>query len=154
AMRLAPFKVPSRVLFVEELPRGPTGKLQRIGLAERLSLMAPELAQPVTHTGLVAPRTLIEELLAGLGAQVLNLERGGRHDNFFQAGGDSLLATQLLARVRDALHVEPPLLAFFETPTVAGLAKSIEAVSQAESGLPALCPVPRDGALPLSYDQQ
>jgi amino acid adenylation domain-containing protein len=154
ATRLADFKVPHQVLIVEEIPKGPTGKLQRIGLAEKLWLAAPEQAQPVTPIGFVAPRTSVEKLLAGVWAQVLDLARVGIHDDFFQVGGDSLLATQLLSRVRDVMHVDVPWLTFFETPTVAGIAKSIATVSQAELGLPTLGSVPRDGALPLSYGQQ
>ena len=107
-------------------------------------------------TGTAAPRTPIEEVLAGLWAQVLGLDYVGIDDNFFQLGGDSILATQLISRVREAMHVEVSFRSFFETPTVAGMAKSIETASQTISGLqvPPLQPVPRDGPLPLSFAQQ
>ena len=106
--------------------------------------------------GYTAPRTPVEEVLAELWAQVLDVERVGIHDDFFQLGGDSLLATQLLSRVREIMHVEVSFLSFFETPTVAEMAKSIEAASRTAPALqaPPLQPVPRDGALPLSYAQQ
>ena len=154
ATRLADFKVPRQVLIVEEIPKSPTGKLQRLGLAARLGLGAPAPVQPGTPTSCVAPRTAVEELLAGLWTQVLDVERVGSEDDFFQVGGDSLLATQLLSRVRDAMHVEVPWLAFFDAPTVAGMARHIETVSTAAPDLPPLRSVPRNGALPLSYGQQ
>jgi acyl-CoA synthetase (AMP-forming)/AMP-acid ligase II len=156
ATRLAAFKVPRQVLIVDDLPKGLTGKLQRIGLAERLGLKAPDQAQVAMQTGFTAPRTPIEEVLAELWAQVLNVKHVGIHDDFFQLRGDSLLATQLLTRVREVMHVEVPFISFFDTPTVAEMAKSIETASRTTPVLqvPPLQPVPRDGALPLSYAQQ
>jgi acyl-CoA synthetase (AMP-forming)/AMP-acid ligase II len=86
ATRLAVFKVPRWVLIVEQIPKGPTGKLQRMGLAERLGLTAPDQAQPIMQTGFTAPGTPLEEMLAGLWAQVFELERVGIHDDFFHLG--------------------------------------------------------------------
>jgi amino acid adenylation domain-containing protein len=154
--RLATFKVPSQVLVVDDIPKGPTGKLQRLGLAQKFGLTASErvLSEPGAHV--VAPRSPMEEVLAGLWAQVLDVERVGVHDNFFQLGGDSILATQLISRVREGIHVEVSFLSFFEAPTVAGMASSIEAATRVAPELlvPPLHPVPRPGPLPLSYAQQ
>ena len=154
--RLAAFKVPQQVYIVEDLPKSPTGKLQRLGLAEKLGLAAPSCAQSTMYRGTTAPRTPLEELLAGLWAQVLDIERVGIHDNFFQLGGDSILATQLVSRIWEALHVELSLHSFFETSSVAGMAKSVEAARQVMPSLkvPPLQPMPMDGPLPLSYAQQ
>ena len=124
--RLAAFKVPRRVLIVESLPQGPTGKLQRLGLAEKLGLTTAAQAQLVTHTGDTAPRTPVEEVLAGIWTQVLNLKRVSIYDDFFQLGGDSLLATQMISRVRDAFRVGLLLRSLFETPTIAMLAEHVE----------------------------
>jgi amino acid adenylation domain-containing protein len=154
--RLAAFKVPNQVLIVDDIPKGPGGKLQRIGLAEKLGLMTSTRIRPERNAGFTAPRTPLEEVLAGLWTQVLDLDGVGVHDNFFQFGGDSILATQLISRVREATHAALSFRRFFETPTVAGIARAVEAAGQAASGLsaPPLQPVPRASALPLSYAQE
>jgi acyl-CoA synthetase (AMP-forming)/AMP-acid ligase II/acyl carrier protein len=123
SLRLSYFKVPRRIVFLDEIPKGATGKLQRIGLAQRLGVTA-DAAPEVAH---VAPRTPIEEIIASLWVEVLRSEVPGVHDDFFRAGGDSLLATQLVARIRDALAVELSLLDFFDASTIAGLASIADA---------------------------
>ncbi len=122
ARRLADFKVPQQVCIMENIPKGATGKPQRLGLAEKLGLTAPKQTQPAMPAGYTAPRTPVEELLAGLWAQVLNVERVDLHDNFFQLGGDSILATQLISRIHEVMHVDVSFPSFFKTPTVAGVA--------------------------------
>jgi amino acid adenylation domain-containing protein len=155
--RLAAFKVPSQVLIVDDIPKDPTsGKLQRLALAEKLGLTAPGREQPAMLGGTAAPRTQLEETLVALWAQVLGIDCVGIDDNFSQLGGDSILASQIISRVREIMHVELSFRSFFEKPTVAGMARSIEAAGKTASGLqvPPLQPVPRDNALPLSYAQQ
>ena len=73
----------------------------------------------------MAPRTSVEEVLAGIWAEVLTLEQVGIHDNFFDLGGHSLLATQVISRIRSAFQTEIPLRALFEKPTVEELAIAI-----------------------------
>lgn len=112
--RLAPYKVPSQVVMVSEIPKGPTGKLQRIGLYEKLShLLAAEY---------VPPRTGAEKTLAAIWAEVLHVERVGVNDNFFGLGGDSLSASRASARAMSAFGVELPQDAVFREPTIAGQA--------------------------------
>jgi acyl-CoA synthetase (AMP-forming)/AMP-acid ligase II/acyl carrier protein len=131
--RLADFKVPSQVVFVKEMPKGPTGKLQRMGLAEKLG--------PKLEAEFVAPRRPVEVALAKIWAETLGIEQVGIHHNFFALGGDSLLATQVVARVRAGFGVELPLKAAFKEPTVAGLAlvveelvlKAVEALTEDEA---------------------
>jgi acyl-CoA synthetase (AMP-forming)/AMP-acid ligase II/aryl carrier-like protein len=156
ASRLAGFKVPSQVLIVETIPVSTTGKLLRRSLAEQLGLAAPSDDQRALHTAYTAPYTPLEEMLTGLWAKVLDVERVGTYDNFFQLGGDSLLATQLLSRIREVTHVEVSFRTFFETPTVADIARHIAAALQAMPLLSeqSLRSVPRDSPLPLSYAQQ
>ena len=126
ADRLASFKVPRRILILDEIPKGPTGKLQRIGLGEKLGLTSVEEPMPQDRPEFVAPRTPVEEALARLWSQVLRLEHVGVTDRFLDLGGDSVLAALLLSRVRESLSLEISLLEFFEAPTVAQQAETVE----------------------------
>ncbi|MBE9125476.1 MULTISPECIES: AMP-binding protein [unclassified Coleofasciculus] len=123
AKKLADFKVPRVILFLDEIPKGPTGKQQRIGLAEKLGLTASNPTAP--RPNYTPPRTPKEETLAKIWSEVLGIEPVGIHDNFFQLGGDSILATQIINRVRDALQVELSFLIFFQQPTIASMAERI-----------------------------
>jgi acyl-CoA synthetase (AMP-forming)/AMP-acid ligase II len=120
--RIADFKVPRHVLVVEEIPKGPTGKVQRIGLAARLGLSTSTALPPAY----VAPRTPLEMTLAKRWAEILRLEQIGIHDDFFASGGDSLLATRVLNHVYDIAHVELEIWRLFEAPTVAEVARYLE----------------------------
>src|SRR5205085_4221961 len=103
-----------------------------------------------------APRTPTEEILAGMWAAVLGVERIGVHDNFFELGGHSLLGTQLVSRLRETFNIEIPLGTLFEAPTLAELAQHVEAATKEARGeeAAAILPVSRRGALPLSVSQQ
>jgi amino acid adenylation domain-containing protein len=103
-----------------------------------------------------APRSPLEELLADIWAGLLNIEAPGIYDNFFALGGNSLLAVQLLARVRQTLEVELPLRVIFSAPTIAELALRVHAVRNDRNALsiPPLSPVLREIDLPLSFSQQ
>ncbi|MFL6200631.1 MAG: amino acid adenylation domain-containing protein, partial [Thermoanaerobaculia bacterium] len=144
AARLPSYMVPS-FAFGEALDRLSNGKLDRRALSRWTP--AAETSRRIT-----APRTPLEELLAGLFAEVLQVERIGVEDDFFEHGGHSLAVMRLAARVREALRVELPLHRVFETPTVAALARLIEGTERSEA--PPLVPVPRDLPLPLSFGQQ
>ncbi len=117
AARLADFKVPSQVVFVDEIPKGSTGKLQRINLAQKL---AAKLKAPF-----VAPTTEVEKVLAEIWSELLGVQQVGIYDNFFILGGDSLKATQVISRLFAIFYVDLPLLKFFEAPTVMGLSQMI-----------------------------
>jgi amino acid adenylation domain-containing protein len=103
-----------------------------------------------------APRSADEEFLAGTWSSLLRVERPSIHDNFFALGGHSLMAAQIIARVRHALGVEMPLRAMFEAPTIAQFAARIEADRRASNGVnvPPIVRVSHEGMSPLSYTQQ
>ncbi|HLH61200.1 MAG TPA: amino acid adenylation domain-containing protein [Ktedonobacteraceae bacterium] len=117
---LPEYMVPSAFVMMHALPLTANGKL------DRKALPAPDQADALSQAAFVAPRTPIEEKLAKIWRDVLEVERIGIHDNFFEAGGHSLLITQVVARIRDAFEVELPLRVLFKTPTIAGVAEAIE----------------------------
>ena len=82
-------------------------------------------ARPELTEGYTAPRTPVEERLAGIWAQALGISKAGIHDNFFQLGGHSLLGTLLISRICDAFQTNLSLRDLFESPTVAGLSQVI-----------------------------
>src|SRR5262249_37326583 len=93
--RLPEYMVPSAIVMLDQLPLTPNGKVNRSALSR------PDESPSPGGAPLVAPRTVVEELLAGIWMQVLSLESIGVEDNFFELGGHSLLATQALSRIRD-----------------------------------------------------
>ncbi|MCU1258786.1 MAG: amino acid adenylation domain protein, partial [Bryobacterales bacterium] len=101
-------------------------------------------------------RNPIEETLAGIWVRLLRVRELGIHDNFFQSGGNSLLAVQVIARVRKTLGVELPLRAMFEAPTLAGFAARIESARLTQAGMlaPPLISGPRPAHVPASFVQQ
>jgi amino acid adenylation domain-containing protein len=144
---LPEYMVPAAFVFLDALPLTTNGKV------DRRALPAPDLAS--ARDRYVAPRTPVEEVLAGIWAEVLKVERVGVEESFFELGGHSLLATRVVSRVREVFAIELPLRALFEGPTVAELAGRVEAMRRA--GLPVLPPVVRinrDRPLPLSFAQE
>ena len=125
ASRLANFKVPEKILIVDEIPKGPTGKVQRIGLAEKLGIGENRPRSPGKPDP-IAPATRAEKQMAALFAETLGIQRAGVHDNFFELGGDSLLAAMLLSGIREAIGRNVPVLEFLEDPTVAGVCRVLE----------------------------
>jgi FkbH-like protein len=103
----------------------------------KAALRSEQAVRPKLSTAYVAPRTRVETRLVRLWCDVLQLDRVGIHDNFFECGGHSLLATQLLARVEAEFGVGVGLPAFFDAPTVDGLARAIAAalVKQTNEGV-------------------
>jgi acyl-CoA synthetase (AMP-forming)/AMP-acid ligase II/acyl carrier protein len=118
--RLPGYMVPAVFVTLDALPLTPNGKV------DRHALPVPDPVALLRERTSIPPRTPVEEVLAEIWAEVLGLEQVGAFDNFFELGGHSLKATQVMSRVRRAFDVELPLRRFFETPTVAGLALTIE----------------------------
>jgi acyl-CoA synthetase (AMP-forming)/AMP-acid ligase II len=124
AARLAPFKVPARVIFLEELPKGPTGKVQRIGLAKQLASHLQE--------DYVAPTNDVERQLAAIWAEVLKLDLVGIRNNFFTLGGDSLQALIISARAAEC-GLMLPVDVLFREPTIERLASHVRALEDFSS---------------------
>ena len=141
AERLPRHMLPSAVVVLPALPLTPNGKI------DRRALPAPEWH----GNGNTPPRTPDEELLCHIFGEVLSVDRVGIHDSFFDLGGHSLIAMQLLSRIHATFGIDLPARAFFDSPTVAQLATQLGAFEK--DNLPA-CPQPRPERLPVSFSQQ
>ncbi|NEO86255.1 MAG: amino acid adenylation domain-containing protein [Spirulina sp. SIO3F2] len=128
--QLPDYMVPTQFMVLAALPLTPNGKV------DRKALPKPDIAGQIA-TNYTAPRTDVECQIADIWAEVLGLEQVGIHDNFFDLGGYSLLAVQIVARVRQNLNVEILLPQLFELPTIAALAKRIEALRWAAQDITA-----------------
>jgi aryl carrier-like protein len=121
--RLPGYMVPAAFVRMDALPLTPNGKV------DRGALPAPE-AHACARRGFEAPVGHTEEALAAIWAELLKAERVGRHDGFFDLGGHSLLAMRVMSRVRELSGVELPLRALFEGPTIAEMARRVDAVQE------------------------
>lgn len=148
--KLPNYMVPTAIVVLEALPLTPNGKI------DRRALPAPNLTQLISESNFVAPATPVEEMLAGVWAKVLGLEKVGVNDNFFDLGGHSLLATRVISQIRQVFEVEIPLRRLFELPTLSELAKEIQTAINADKGLelPPIKRIERSQELPLSFAQQ
>jgi acyl carrier protein len=138
--RLPDSMLPSSFVFLDALPLLSNGKV------DRKALPAPEWQDTVESY--VAPRTAIEELLAGIWAEVLDVERVGVKTSFFDLGGHSLLAVRLMARIERTFAVKVPISALFEAPTVEHLAEMIQR-RQVPRSAPLVCLHPGGTGRPL-----
>jgi amino acid adenylation domain-containing protein len=118
--KLPEYMVPAAFVPLPGLPLTANGKV------DRRALPPPDLTQAAAKAERIAPRTALESLIASICAQVLKLDSIGVHDNFFDLGGNSLLATQVVAMLQEVLPIELDLRSLFEGPTVARLADTIE----------------------------
>ncbi|HYP40117.1 MAG TPA: FkbM family methyltransferase, partial [Chloroflexia bacterium] len=115
--RLPDYMIPASFVLLDEMPRTLSGKV------DLRALPSKDPVQPALDKTFVPPRTPVEQVLAGMWRQLLNVERIGIHDSFFDLGGHSLLATQLTYQLRSTFRLEPPLRAIFESPTIAQLSQ-------------------------------
>ena len=122
--RLPDYMVPSHLLFLAQMPLTPNGKLDRKGL--------PQPDASLLQQAYVAPRSDLEQQVAAIWAEVLQLQQVGLDDNFFELGGHSLLATQVIGRLRERLHLEVPIKSIFTAETLGEFCRSVETL-KAES---------------------
>jgi amino acid adenylation domain-containing protein len=150
ARTLPEHMIPSAIVVLDEWPLTPNGKIDRRKLPD------PGAIRAHVESEFVAPRTAVEAEIQRVWSSVLDVSRVGVHDDFFVLGGHSLIATQLVSRVRDAFGVDLPLRALFEAPSVAGMAAAVEEALGAgsASGAPPLVRVERRGDAPVSFAQR
>jgi oxalate---CoA ligase len=125
--RLAAVKVPSRILIVFAIPKGPTGKLQRIGLHQKLSEQL--------NSEYVPPRNELEKSIVSVMEQILSTSRVGVNDNFFSLGGDSLKAIRVLAQLSTIFQIQLSAVALFLNPTATELELEITKILGEDTGL-------------------
>src|SRR5262249_7126453 len=148
--RLPEYMLPGAFICLPQFPLTPNGKI------DRRNLPAPEQGRLDLGNEYVAPRTETQEALCRIWAEVLRVERVGITDNFFDLGGHSLKATQMISRVRDIFRVDLPLHCAFESPTATSFAEIIDRFKQSSRAQQSIRAVetPRQERLPLSFAQQ
>ncbi|MGZ9260897.1 MAG: amino acid adenylation domain-containing protein [Candidatus Binatia bacterium] len=138
-------------MFLKSLPLTAGGKL------DRNALPVPDQTRSELKVDFTAPRTAVEERLASIWSKVLKIDKVGVNDNFFHLGGHSLLATQVISRINDSFAINIRLRRLFETPTIAGLAASIDdnlGIDKYPQRIPPIVPITRNHDAPLSFAQQ
>jgi non-ribosomal peptide synthetase component F/2-polyprenyl-3-methyl-5-hydroxy-6-metoxy-1,4-benzoquinol methylase/acyl carrier protein len=148
--KLPEYMHPSTYLLLDSLPLTTNGKVNK------RALPAPDELRPEGAREYVAPTSPPEELVGGIIAEVLRVDRVGALDDFFDLGGHSLSAVQVISRIRRAFQIELSVQALFESPTVAGLVSVIEKIQHRSGNLvpPPIAPAPRGQPPPLSIAQQ
>ena len=122
--KLPSYMVPNECVILETLPLTANGKV------DRKALPIPDTAKSQSEIIYVAPRNSVEEQLAQIWGDLLEVSQVGIHDNFFELGGDSLGATRVISRIREIFEVDFPLQNFFEAPTVKNVAEYLEVANQ------------------------
>jgi amino acid adenylation domain-containing protein/FkbH-like protein len=149
--KLPEYMCPSTYLLLDSLPLTANGKVNR------RALPAPDELRPEGEREYVAPSSPSEELVGGIIAEVLGIDRVGTLDDFFDLGGHSLSAVQVISRIRRAFQIELSVQALFESPTVAGLVSVIEKTQHGSGddlAPPPIVHAPRNQPIPLSIAQQ
>jgi amino acid adenylation domain-containing protein len=132
---LADYKVPTRILIVDQIPKGPTGKLQRIGLSRSLGLDVSDSQHATTTREHRAPRNATQESLGSIWREVLGVGRVGIYDDFFELGGQSLSLLRVAARIKGTFGVEIRITALYEAPTIAEMSVAILSAQRARESM-------------------
>ncbi|MBP1124792.1 MULTISPECIES: amino acid adenylation domain-containing protein [Pseudomonas] len=144
--RLPDYMVPTHLMFLERMPLTPNGKLDRKGLP------VPDVS--LMQQVYVAPQSELEQQVAAIWAEVLGVEQVGLADHFFESGGHSLLAMQVISRLRHLLGTEVPLRTLFEQPRLQGFVEALSDPQASLASAPPILPVSRQRPLALSYAQE
>ncbi|HEX6716533.1 MAG TPA: phosphopantetheine-binding protein, partial [Pyrinomonadaceae bacterium] len=128
--RLPHYMVPSAYIELPQMPLTPNGKIDRNALPSFDGKRAP------MNVEFQAPRTLTEEMLATIWQDVLHVDRVGARDDFFELGGNSLLAMQVVARVREVFQLEMEIRSLFERTTIEGMAAAVAELQRDQQFLP------------------
>jgi amino acid adenylation domain-containing protein len=144
--KLPEYMVPALLVEMESLPLNTNGKIDRKALPD------PD-TDTLSSNQFVAPGNNTEKILAGIWQDLLGLDEIGIHDNFFEIGGDSLLAIRVVSAIRKQLEIEMPIGYLFEHQTIASLAKQAAALA-GEAILPAIVTATRPEQIPLSFSQE
>jgi oxalate---CoA ligase len=144
--QLSDFKVPRQLIILDEIPKGPTGKPQRVELAAQLGLIATLRERHREDVPMHESRTQLEGLFTTMWARIIGIERVGLRDNFFEIGGDSAAAVELIAGVEQVTGRRLTIAALFEAPTIKQFAALLE---QEDLGwLPSVIPIQSKGTRP------
>jgi amino acid adenylation domain-containing protein/FkbH-like protein len=147
---LPAYMLPSAFVFLEALPLTPNGKV------DRKSLPAPPEDRSGLSEDFLPPSSPVEEKLATIWREVLHMKEIGIRDNFFDLGGNSLLAIQIISRIRESIDVDLQISELFDAPTISGVAGKLGShkAEPEHEKLPPLVPIGRDGHLPVSFVQE
>lgn len=148
---LPEYMVPAVLFFLDQLPTTPNGKIDR----RALEANGVEVTSKVAY---VPPRNPVEETLVDIWSAVLGREKVGVEDNFFEIGGQSLLGTQVISRIRESFEIEVPVRMIFQEPTITGLSSYLEEAllrGERQADAPPMKRLPRTGeSLPASFAQE
>ncbi len=148
--KLPNYMIPAAFVTLEALPLTLNGKI------DRQALPVPESTQILPSADIIPASTPIENLLAGIWAEVLGIDKVGIYNNFFELGGHSLIATRVISQIRQVFQIELPLRCLFERPIIAELAKEIASAIDVNAKIAAtnIEQIARSPKLPLSFAQQ
>jgi iturin family lipopeptide synthetase A len=125
--KLPEYMVPSAFVMMNALPLTPNGKI------DRRALPSPDNFRPELEVDYVAPKTELEEVIAAIWKEVLQIEKVGCHDNFFDLGGTSLLIVQARTQLREKLGYDVSLVDLFQYPTIDSLAQYLSQTKESNT---------------------
>jgi amino acid adenylation domain-containing protein/thioester reductase-like protein len=128
--KLPKYMIPSAFVLMDSLPLTPNGKIDRRALPD------PKKERPVLNEAYIAPSTPLEEQLAEIWSEILEIEQIGVKDNFFELGGHSLLAAQMLNQAEEVINVALPIFYLLKDPTITGLVEGMNVVQNSGSAFP------------------